>query len=291
MTSDTIGLYQYAVHHGHLATTPLFRPLQKMPAVKRMRREIIYESGPSAKKPYRLQIVCPWELDADDESVLMALLAVMATADRRKIVSAGSGFRGILGESGNGATEQTIAAVATRLEILNLVGWGTNGRSYDRLEESLKRLENTNLNYFSSDQQSQHSRLIGIHRPLSTGCERDGGKLTILLNRLSASVILGEANAGMAIHWLAERRMLDTQISKILYSRLVFLISEGNKRSIRVMTLANSIFSLNDEQRPTPKQWRNLVVALQTFNLPGWTIKIEGRGDSTKVEVHRPKPS
>jgi hypothetical protein len=109
MTSDTIDLYQFAVHHGHIATTPLFRPLQKMPAAKRMRREILYESGPCAKKPYRLHIVCPWELDADDESVLMALLAVMAAADRRKIVSAGSSFRAVLGESGNGATARLSA--------------------------------------------------------------------------------------------------------------------------------------------------------------------------------------
>jgi hypothetical protein len=110
-----------------------------------------------------------------------------------------------------------------------------------------------------------------------------------LLNRLSASVILGEANAGMAIHFLAERRLLDTQISKFLYSRLVFLISEGNKRCLRVMTLAMSIFAIDGDGRPTPKQWRNLVLALQTFNLPGWTVTLEGRGDSTRVEVYRPK--
>jgi hypothetical protein len=175
MTADTTELYRYAVHHGHLAAVSLFRPLPKMPASKRARREIIHASPPGAKNPYKFHIVCAWELDADDESVLMALLAIMAPADRRKIVPSGRRTRGLLDERGGRVEEDTIAAVATRREILTLLGWDTNGRSYDRLEESLTRLENTNIHYFSGSEDSQFSRLIAVHRRLYRPDERDGG--------------------------------------------------------------------------------------------------------------------
>jgi len=287
MTADTRELYRFALHHGHLAAVSLFRPLPKMPADKRARREILHSSPPGATNPYRLEIICPWELDADDESVLMALLAIVAPADRRKTVRGGSKMRSILKEQGVRMDDDTLAAVATRHEILTLLGWGTNGRSYERLNESFKRLENTNIHYLNSEG-SQFSRLIAIHRKLLGPGERDSN-ITILLNRLSAAVIAGNTNAGMAVQWIAERRSLNSQISQILYSRFVLLLREGQERTVRVTVLAQSVFALADDQKSTPDQWRALVAALKSYAPAGWKVSLVGRGDSAKATVFRPK--
>ncbi|MFT4176019.1 MAG: replication protein C, IncQ-type [Luteolibacter sp.] len=289
MTADTQELYQFAVHHGHLAAVSLFRPLPRMAPEDRKRREIVYNSKPGAKNPFRLEIICPWELDADDESVLMALLAIVGPADRRKTVRGGSKIRSILKEQGVRMDDDTLAVVATRREILMLLGWDTNGRNYERLEWALKRLENTNIHYTNTEG-SQFSRLIAVHRKLLAPGERDG-KITVLLNRLSAAVIAGNTNAGMAVQWIAERRSLDTQVSQILYSRCTLLLREGEERTFRVTMLAQRVFALADDQTASPKQWRSLVAALRSFAPTGWNVSLMGRGESAKATIFRPATS
>lgn len=280
--------YTFAQQHGYLAASPIFRPLPKMPDKKRVKREFTFNGGERTANPYQLEITCFSELDTEDESVLIAMLAIIGTHTRCMTLHTGNTFRTKLDEEGGSLTQKTVGTITTRNEILRLLGWPRTGNSYKRINASLKRLQQTNIDYYPKNAPSQFSRLICVNflpaQPGSGNSER----LFITLNALSAAVIFGQSDAGISIHQLLERRLLKSRLALGIYSQCVYLVRQGDSRPILLSKLLDRVYVPEKNQKITPRQRDYFMATIRDWPLPGWSLQFEGRGKFTRVAITRP---
>ena len=279
----------FAHQHGHLAACTIFRPLGK--TGPRKQRVIHHEGGKGSRNPYKLKIVCPWELDTDDESVLLVMISMVSTLGRIQQIKPGHSCRVKLQETGACCENMTAATFTNRHEILQKLGWNREGKSYRRLNDSMERLNHTLINYTPDNGHELQSKLIAVSRYHEKGKEVDN-RLLVTLNQLSAAVIFGNCKNGISIHEIHERRLINhSPLALGIYSQCVYFAKPGKtlSRDIQLSTMLRRIYALEGNEQPTPKQRELVRGCIESWKIPGWKVSITGRGDAAMVHIFRPK--
>jgi hypothetical protein len=124
-------------------------------------------NSPTSKSFGGLKVECPVMLVHQDEDVLIALLAFAALSARRTIHKANSVYRECLEEENPG--DSAVSIDVLRSDLVDLLGWSRNSKTYEALFHSLARLTSTritwNENYMSpeGDAPIRESKLIGFY--------------------------------------------------------------------------------------------------------------------------------
>lgn len=290
MPDDPVDLHPVAQMHGHLSQHPIFLPMAKMADSSRPRRVLDLPGGTGGSNPYHLRIVCPWQLDFDDQSVFLSVLAMAAPDHRRVDVPGNHRLRLALKEDSETGMLPTLAFKTTRHEIIRMLGWNRSSDSYKRLEACLHRLESTTLHYRPTTGTAISSQLLASWRDKINDESRD--PITVIFNVLSASVIRGDHSAGVALHQMQERRCIQTskqtpkQIATAIYSALVTVIKPGESRTLQFVSITRKVLP---GVCLTPDQLKDFRRAINLWPVAGWKLSLLGRGKATKVRITRPK--
>jgi hypothetical protein len=276
--------------HGHLSQHPIFLPMPKMADSARPRRVLDLPGGTGGRNPYHLRIVCPWQLDYDDQSVFLSALAMVAPDHRRLDVPGYHKVRLALKEDTDTGMLPTLAFKTTRHEIIRMLGWNRSAESYKRLEACLHRLESSTLHYRPTTGTAISSQLLACWRDRAD--DGSTGPLTVVFNVLSASVIRGDHQAGVVLHQMQDRRAIQTdkrtpkQVATAIYSVFVTLVKPGEEKILKLAAIMKKVLPGID---PSPDQKKDFRRAINHWPVPGWSLSITGRGKQTKVRVCRPK--
>lgn len=281
------GVVEYAPHHGHLSHAPLFTIGRKGPDTKQRQNKFIYEGGRGENR-YKVEV---WLLDPltyDDASVFMVLLATAAPSERHTIYEKEHELRKLL-QKNKGPEDSPEDSLALGLEsnfgeILTKLGWDDSGKSYTRLEESMKRLSAVTI-FYKFHGSLWSSGLFGFRIDTTTSAK----SFTGTINPVSSMVILGDRSAGCVMSGLHELRALSGQIELALYFDLIRRIKPGETTVISLRSILRQIYDWNH----TSNNREDLSKAIKSVNtklntLSKWRIRVVGRGRDANVHVTRP---
>ncbi|MCF5718869.1 hypothetical protein K3H30_14280 [Aeromonas veronii] len=180
-------------------------------------------------------------LDSSDQSVLLALIA-LAGIESKIISSANTGPKSTLlwnnlNVSFDAETEQCALVTTTQTDILNILGWNRSGHEYNRLKKCLNRLNNVNLLIFKGERKWRSGLLSYLINNTSVIGEED--VVYVVLNSKIAYAVDGGQYARIC---LEERRLLSSNIAKLLHAWLSFNINHGYHLSPYIDTLVQRIW-------------------------------------------------
>ena len=108
----------------------------------------------------------------------------------------------------------------------------------------------------------------------------------IIINAVSASVILGKRNNGCVLADTQELREISSQSEKAIYCAIIRLIKPGENSSLSVNSILEYIYRgrvTNDQQ----KKFFHTVTSLQN-KIPEWSLKLIGKGNDKSILIARP---
>jgi hypothetical protein len=149
--------------------------------------------------------------------------------------------------------------------------------------ESLERLNGISFTYENAEE-------IWGFNFVSYFVNKKTDKIEILINPLSAAVMLGDIKSFALIH-RGERQKLKMDVAKALHSVFSGLVSFGEKRSINIDVLAHKIWADYDD-KVTDSAIRDrrtsIKKAIKEINtLENWEIVIAGKGSRSSVVAKR----
>lgn len=238
-------------------------------------------------------------LDSSDQSVLLALIA-LAGIESKIISSANTGPKSTLlwnnlNVSFDAETEQCALVTTTQTDILNILGWNRSGHEYNRLKKCLNRLNKVNLLIFKGERKWRSGLLSYLINNTSVIGEED--VVYVVLNSKIAYAVDGGQYARIC---LEERRLLSSNIAKLLHAWLSFNINHGYHLSPYIDTLVQRIWGepckphqskskTEYEKKEIRRKRAEIVTALkQLSELDGWRVRFNDKvGSNRQVEVKR----
>ena len=240
----------------------------------------IEHTGGNGARVYNISGSVPGTLSFDDASVFMVVLSLTAPDHRRLTFEHGDITRRTLLDDISPSGTETLGTNTNYHELLNKLGWTINTRSYERLECSIKRLSFVRFIYTFRGQ-SWTSSLIGFRRE-----NKNKNKIMIIINAVSASVILGNRKSGCVLADTQELREISSQSEKAIYFAIIRLIKPGENSSLSVNSILEYIYRgrVTDDQR---KKFFHTVTSLQN-KIPEWSLKLIGKGNDKSILIARP---
>lgn len=292
-TKKANGVVEYAQHHGHISQVPIFTVARKGPDPRPPKNKIIYQGR--GENPYKIEVWMVDPLNYDDASVFMVLLATGAPTARHTIYEKEHELRKLLITEGHPEfcpTEEgeispndspAIGIESNFREILRKLGWDDSGKSYARLEESMKRLSSVRL-FYHFRRTLWTGWLLGFS--INTGSHAKC--FTATMNPVSSMVILGDRSAGCVMSGLHELRALSGQIELALYFDLIRLIKPGTTTVLRLENILRRIYG-----KPTADNRQKLLNAIRSAHdklgtISRWKLEVNGRGRDARLHVTRP---
>lgn len=267
----------FARHDPAVALASLFRPVTK----GRRPVGVVFESTYAGQS---LKFKCMEGLDSRDQSVLLTMIS-MAGVDGGMLNSEATGVAGKLLWSdlkpeGNATESNAIALTTSLYAVLNQLDWPTNGNGYQRLRDCIERLSDVRC----------HAKANGWQwsmQFLSYAVNDDGTSINIALNSRFAAALSGQHIRVS----LDERKLLNSDVAQLTHAYLSAAINAGNKLAFMIDGLAMKIWGVEPQNQSTQRSRRSMLVkALEEISkLHGWTVEIEGRGETTKATIKRPR--
>ncbi len=266
----------FARHDPAIALASLFRPVTK----GRRPLGVIFESTHAGQS---LKFKCMEGLDSRDQSVLLTLISMLGieggTLNSESNGDAGKLLWSDLKPEGNATESNAVALTSTFYAVLNQLGWGVDGKSYQRLKDCIERLSDVRC----------HAKANGWQWSMQflSYSMSDDGALNIALNSRFAAALSGQH---IRIS-LDERKQLNGDVAMLIHAYLSAAINAGNRLQFMVDKLAVKIWGVETQNPATQRSRRSMLIkALEEVSkLHGWVVEFEGRGESTKATVKRPR--
>ena len=273
------------VHQPHIR---LFKALQNGSRDSGVHVDGQYKAG--GQRLVKLHWEGPQALDVRDQSVMLCLCQLGATADKhRKVTSDSSDWAemsDLIKSTGQGSTLPLIALVTTAGQIAKAIGLNDSGSNSRSVEASLQRLSNVTMTRTVPDlvgeahmQSTGQSQLIGM-KPL------DGRSLLVVLNaELSHKC---EDHNGVVWVDMREQRAIASQAGKRLHAHLC---SWATSNEIKVSGLDKVVAHVYGDDKCSPTARKSRLSAIrcaigQVAALPGWYCLI----DEAKQQLRVRKP-
>lgn len=272
----------HARHDPALALADIARPIGRGKRPKGLRVQQEYAGQ-------LLTVTCYEALDATDESILLALLALAACQDKPRVVDQDT--EGEIGrqlwlelrpEGKQRKGRYGLVVETTAYAVLREAGLGASGGSqYRYLGNSLYRLSQVGVRVQGAGGET------GMH--LLAYTLRDDGALVVTLNERFARVLTGEDPQHVR-YSLLERRQLASDAAQILHSRLTASLSRpGSEWTWRLDSLAERVWGEAARSGATARKRRQrLREALGEIEELGWHLRYSGSSRDPKVTVKRP---
>lgn len=221
------------VAHAHAG---LFRSLP--PQAPKLPLEVSWESGDGV---HRIEITGPRLLGVVDQSVFLAVLALVGDEARRSNASASTSAG--LSPGPIASSRQPVEVVTSLREIARLIGAGTGADDLRRIKDSLNRLRQVLVSWVEEDETGSHwvSSALLAHGTLS----RDGALVVGVDPLLSDAACRSAARVRIE---LGELRTLTAETGpgrhagRILLPRMAALVPPGGQRSFRMSMLAEMVY-------------------------------------------------
>lgn len=286
MSNDEI-TYPSARTPRFIHAAPQFRPIQR--GRRRKALERVYTSADGSQE---LKIRLFNELDIADQDILLCILAIARDLDRGDIVSdkvTNDKFIELRNSLDlNGENVMSLDAVSietTAYELLKETGRPTGKREYQWLMQSLERLGGVTFRY-------REKPMNWGFNLLSWSFNEDTGAITILINPVSAWVILDDSK-GYTLTHRGERHKLVKEEHKALHAVLCGLVDPGATRSLKVDGLADRVWARYDDevsaQAISKRRNKIIFAAGRIDSLDGWKCVVRGKGNKAQLIVTRKK--
>jgi hypothetical protein len=268
-------------NHRILQNAPQFKPIRRGAREKGVVRQYF-----SKDKKQSLKIKLFKEVDIADQDLFLCLLAIGLVEKRGSIFDPEKKESDLwtdLNTKGKAAKSQAIYIETTRYELLKEINRTYQTKNRKWLMESLERLNGISFTYENTEE-------IWGFNFVSYFVNKKTDKIEILINPLSAAVMLGDIRSFAFIH-RGERQELKMDVSKALHSILSGLVSFGEKRSINIDVLAHKIWADYDD-KVTDSGMRDrrtsIKKAIREINaLENWEIVIAGKGGHSSLVARR----
>lgn len=267
----------FARHDPAVALASLFRPVTK----GRRPLGVIFESSHAGQS---MKFKCMEGLDSRDQSVLLTLISMLGieggTLNSESNGDAGRLLWSDLKPEGNATESNAIALTTSLYAVLNQLDWPTNGKGYQRLRDCIERLSDVRC----------HAKANGWQwsmQFLSYAVNDDGTAINIALNSRFAAALSGQHIRVS----LDERKLLNSDVAQLTHAYLSAAINAGNKLAFMIDGLALKIWGVEPQNPSTQRSRRSMLVkALEEISgLHGWIVEMEGRGETTKATIKRPR--
>lgn len=275
--------YPTARQNPALHAAPTFRPVQRGRRRKGLQRRYQGKLG-------TLDILMFWELDVADQTLLYTILAMARAEERGSTLHQETDD-----EIGREAWEKlelkghkmsmspSLMLRTTPYELLHEMGRKSDGRNYQWLQDSLKRLSNVSFEY------SGRYWIGGFHM-MSRSMDRETEELVIGINPVTAHSIMKD-NQGYTMVHMQERDALNTDAAKALHAVLAGLVSPGSKSTFKADTLSARVWADYDDEVPDGaiRKRRGWVqrAAEEIGALDGWRVEQTGKGQKMAFTVAR----
>ncbi len=232
----------------------------------------------------------PQALDVRDQSVMLSLCQLGATADKRMKIMPGSSdwaeISDLIKSTGQGSTLPLIAMVLTAAKIAKAIGLNDSGSNSRSVEASLQRLSTVTMTRTVPDlvgeanmQSSGQSQLIGM-KPL------DGRSILVVLNaELSHRC---EDHKGVVWVNMREQRAIASQVGKRLHAHLCSWASSDEVKTTGLAKLPAHVYG-TDQCSVSAMKCRVSAIRCaigEVAALPGWYCLI----DEAKQQLRVRKP-
>lgn len=223
-------------------------------------------------------------LDARDQSVLLATIALAGVLDRQELHAGIRHCRAQqlwqrLQPEDLALMDQAIVVKTTRYALLQAAGMADGKAEYNRLEDCLERLSMVGCRA-RKDGYDWSMRLLSY-------AETPEGQLHIALNSR-----LAEALSGHHVYVsLVERRALLSDAAQLTHAWLSAWLRQGASNSIRLDRLAEKVWGPPSKSIATNRKRRERIgkALYDIGKLHGWQVLIEGRGATAKATIKRPR--
>lgn len=263
------------LEHTH-AVAGLFQSVQK--DKNRPQREVLLDIDRGGRAE-TWRFVEPWALDAADQTVLLAIVSMMA---QRQIDLSPEKATRSLALTGEAQQAGSIYIETSVYEIVRKCGWAWSQRRKGLLLASLDRLSHVTLDVI------RDGTIVSGGTLLARVATRDGG-IAVTISPWLASVLVDPNKGLWARIDLGERRHLSSDKARLLHAWLCAWLRPGAADKVGVDRLIGKVWTDDDDGVPdgTLRRRRyDIRVALREIgNLPGWHVSTESaRG---VVTIHR----
>ena len=223
-------------------------------------------------------------LDVDDQSVLLGALGLAGIA--RKTLdkeSQGEISRKLwlaLGASDDAMNDESVIIHTSYYQLLDAAGYEdkTGQNRYKQLSERIDRLSQVGC-FVRANGLKWSMKLLSFVE------DESDKSIRIAFNGRLAAALVGEKT----IISLVERHTLKSDISKLTHCWLSGWAKFGQANRIGVAKLTGNIYGDASSNPATQRsRWAEIRKALAEIDdLPGWTVKIAGKGSKAQAEIWR----
>lgn len=260
----------------------LFRPLRRGPRSESpLLVEKIYER-------VALRFSGPELLGVDDENVLLGVISLLRqagdslSADPRT----GDGARSwaLLSPEGDALRQMAGLVKTSGAALARCAGYRPTGGGADTVKRSLRRMETVRLHV------SGHSHTWNGSMRLLCSFPNKEGKLVIAVHHwLTSAAFQGDEQQHARVS-LSERHQLQRGASRILHRWLSAWLKPGQTNRIRLLRVADHIWPAGCGAAGLKKRLARAGAALWDIDkLPGWSVRMTGRGQAARLLISRPK--
>ena len=270
------------VHQPHIR---LFKALQNGSRDSGMQVDGQYKAG--GQRLVQLRWEGPQALDVRDQSVMLCLCQLGATADKHRKVNSDSSdwaeMSALIKSTGQGSTLPLIAVVTTAAQIAKVIGLNDSGSNSRSVEASLQRLSTVTMTRTVPDlvgeahmQSRGQSQLIGM-KPL------DGRNIMVVLNaELSHRCV---DHKGVVWVNMREQRAIASQAGKRLHAHLCSWASSDEIKTTGLAKLPAHVYGTDHCSAGAMKSRVSAIRCAigEIAALPGWYCLIDEAKQQLKI--------